>query len=585
MGKFISTIFASCLGVLLALAALVGIGAAVGNRIIAESEAGTEVKPNSILELTFQEAIPERTDNLAKSEFEISDDQVVGLADMIKVLEVAREDDNIKGLFLDLTMPSIGRATAEQLRDALVDFQSEGKFVLAYSNYYSQQAYYLASASDQVFVNPMGGVEMRGFATQIPFFKDLIDRLGINMQIYYAGKFKSATEPFRRTDMSPENRAQTREYLERMHNLFIADIAQTRNIPITELDKISRDYLARTADDAVNYGLVDKAIYRDQVYDRIRDLMGLEPEDKINKVEFQDYYKSNKPTINYLVKDKIAVVYAEGDIIDGNGDYGQIGGEKYARILRKLRKDTKIKAIVLRINSPGGSAMASEEIWREITLARQQGIPVVASMGDLAASGGYYIACATDSIFANPNTITGSIGVFGIIPSLQKTMNEKAGIQFDTVKTGNYASMYSPFFDLNEQEGAIITERIQDIYKTFLTRVSEGRNIPMPVVKEIAQGRVYTGTRAKEIDLVDAMGDLDEAINAAAGLAGIDSYRLSEYPKIEDNMTRLIKKFTGQETTRSQIEAELAKVHPGLEQVSKIRSMKGPQMRLPFVME
>ncbi|MEM9917597.1 MAG: signal peptide peptidase SppA [Bacteroidota bacterium] len=587
MGKFLQFVFASCLGVILATVLLFGIGSAILTQVVSNSDAAKKVSANSILELKLNSAIPEKTNNVPVNSFDFSTDNTLGLQDVKNTLELASEDDNIKGIFLDLSGLQIGRATASSIRDAILDFREKEKFVVAYSQYYSQGAYYMASAADKVYVNPVGGLDFTGFAASIPFFKDMLDRLDVKVQVYYAGKFKSATEPFRRTEMSEENRLQTREYLESMYEMFLKDIAASRNVEVPELRKIADEYLIRLSEDAVTYGLVDEMGYRDEVYDYLRQQLGLEDEDKLKMVSMSEYEKGHKKKKNLKAKDKIAVVYAEGELVGGEGEPGNIGGAKYASILRKIRRDDKVKAIVLRINSPGGSGLASDEIWRELILAKEKGIPVVASMGDLAASGGYYIACPADTIYAAKNTITGSIGVFGMIPSVEQSLKENVGVTFDNVKTGPFALGLSPFRDLTEAEGKIVQEGVEEFYEIFLKRVSDGRNMSREEVHEIAQGRVWTGKKAKDIGLVDQFGELEDAIACASRMAELDDYRLTEYPRSKERFQQIIEEFTGQSAQPAQalIRGQLGEYYPYYNYFRTLKDLKGVQARMPFAPE
>lgn len=512
-------------------------------------------------------------------------DKILGLHDIVSAIEHAKTNDKVKGIYLDLSGAPDGRATASSIREALVDFKSEGKFIVAYSKYYSQGTYYIASLADEVLMNPLGGVDFLGFSAEVPFFKDMLDRLGIKMQVYYAGQFKSATEPFRRYDMSEQNRLQVREYLEGMYSLYLRDISESRNIPVTELRNLANTWALRDAKDAVKYNFVDQLAYDDEVIDNLKERLGLEKDDKLKTISLEAYQAGNKKKTSYKVKDKIAVVYAEGSIVDGQGEEGSIGGDKYASIIRKIREDEKFKALVLRVDSPGGSGLASDIMWRELTLAKEQGLPVIVSMGDLAASGGYYIACMADSIFAQPNTITGSIGVFGMIPSLQNMMDEKIGIKFDSVKTGPFSHGITPVFDITEEEGQVIQQSVEDFYDIFLTRVAEGRNMTKGAVHEVAQGRVWTGEKAAKIGLVDALGDLNDAIAVAADKAGLDEYRISEYPKIKDPLQKYIDKFMGSEDqVKVMLETEISEYFPYFHYIKELKEMKGVQARLPFVL-
>jgi protease IV len=536
--NFLKIVLGSCLGVALASILVFIIGGAIISGIASQADSPKKVDANSVLKISFNQPIPEQSNNLPVDPLSFEMDKTIGLHDMVAAIEYAKTDDKIKGIYLDLSGAPGGRATASTLRKALLDFKTADKFVVAYSTAYSQGTYYMASVADEVMMNPVGGVDFLGFSAQIPFFKDMLDRLGVNMQVFYAGQFKSATEPFRLTEMSEQNRTQVREYLEGMYALFLEDIAASRNIPTTELRNIANTYALRKAEDAVKYKFVDKLAYTDEVLANMKERVGLEKDDKLEMISLADYEAGYKAKINFKVKDKIAVIYAEGNIVDGDGEVGSIGGDKYAAIIRKIREDDKHKAIVIRINSGGGSGLASEIMWRELMLCKEQGLPVIASMGDVAASGGYYIACMADTILAQPNTITGSIGVFGMIPNLQKMFDEKLGIQFDSVKTGAYSTGLTTSFPIGPEEGAIIQQSVDDFYDLFLTRVADGRKMTKEAVHEVAQGRVWTGVKASNIGLVDVLGDLQDAIEIAAAKAGLEKYRLAEYPKTKDRPGR-----------------------------------------------
>lgn len=586
MGKFIQFIFASCLGFLLAGAVVFFVGSAVVGKIVSSADAAPDVKPNTVLDLSFSSIVPEKTNNSPVDEFSFDTETKIGLHEMVKTIEHAKDNEEIKGIYIDLSSVPMGRASASILRDALIDFKSDGKFIVAYSDYYSQGTYYLASVANKVFVNPIGSVEFNGFGVQIPFFKDMLDRIGVNMQVYYAGDFKSATEPFRRESMSDENRLQTRQYVNNLYNLYLEDIAKSRDLSVSELKKIAEHYKIRTAEDALSYNMVDAVGYEDEARGAMRDFLGLDDDADINRISLQDYNKGATFTKDYKVKDRIAVVYAEGNIVDGEADPGSIGGDKYAKILRKLRTNDKVKAVVLRVNSGGGSAMASEVMWREIELLKKEGKPVVASMGDLAASGGYYISSGADSIFADANTLTGSIGVFSMIPSFEQMLDDKVGVTFDTVATGPFAIGLTPFKDISPEEGVIIQEMTDRIYETFLKRVADGRDMTRDEVHKIAQGRVWTGQDAQQIGLVDRIGGLEEALAAAADLAGLEKYRVSEYPVTKDPLQQMIEQFTGQKVqAKAMLEQELSEVFPHYKYLKELKTMEGVQARIPFAIE
>lgn len=586
MGKFFQFVMASCLGVILATGVIAVIGMMVVGKIASSADAPKTVKANTVLKINLAAAIPEKTNNVAVNPYAFDTDKKLGLHEIVKTIKKAKADDKINGIYLDMEGVAMGRATSATLRDALLDFKSDEKFIVAYSEYYSQGSFYIASVADKVFVNPLGGVDFLGFGAEIPFFKDMLERLDIKMQVYYAGDFKSATEPFRLDKMSDQNRLQTREYVNSMYDLYLNDISKSRDIPVSELRTIADGYLLRNADDALKYKMVDAVGYEDEALSELRNLLGIEEDDKINKVGLMTYNKSMKSDVNYKIKDKVAVVYAEGSIGMGEGEGGSIGGDKYVKIFRKIRNNDKIKAVVVRVNSGGGSALASDMMWREIKLLKEAGKPVVASMGDVCASGGYYIACVADSVFAEPNTITGSIGVFSMIPSVQSMLKEKVGVTFDTLTTGSYSLGISPFRDISPAEGVILQQSTDEIYETFLARVADGRKMSRDEVHAVAQGRVWPGKKAKEIGLVDELGGLDRAIESAASLAGLDKYRTTEYPVIKDPIQQMIEQFTGTSNDKAKtlIESELNEVIPFYKELKEIKQMEGVQARMPFVL-
>jgi protease IV len=480
---------------------------------------------------------------------------------------------------------SMGKATASVVRRALEDFKKSGKFIVAYADYYSQNSYYLASTADRVYVNPAGGIEFEGFASQVPYLKDMLDRLGIHMQIYYAGQFKSATEPLRATAMSPQNRLQITEYLSDLYNQYLDDIGHSRKMTRQELFAIANEFKVQSPADAVKYKLADTEGYFDQVITDLKTRMGLKEKDKLSLVTLDNYAKGDEDKDSDS-NNKIAVVYAEGEIdLSDDAKDGSIEGNKYAKIIRRLRQDDKVKAIVLRVNSGGGSALASDLIWRELKLARETNKkPVIVSMGDVAASGGYYIACMADTIFAEPNTITGSIGVFSVIPSFEKTLKEKVGIRFDTVKTARFAAMNTVFRDFDPAEAKILQTMTDSTYERFLQRVAQGRHKTRDEIHAIAQGRVWTGVRAKANGLVDKLGGLDDAIQSAVAKAGLKDYKTVNYPRPEEPFKKLIDKLTGNKKDQVRTEmlkTELGAFYPYYQQIRAMGQYQGVQMRLP----
>jgi protease IV len=590
MQQFFKFVFASCLGVILASIVIFFLGMGLIGGLAASSDDKTKaVKDNSILELKLESEIPELTDNVSDGSNPFDDKKVTGLQAMVQALDHAATDNKIKGILINTRYMSAGFATMSSLRRAIQEFkQKSGKFVFAYGDMFSQGGYYVASVADKIMINPSGAMDFAGLSAEIPFMKDLFSRLNVDWQIYYAGQFKSATEPLRLDKMSDANRLQTREYIDGLYNIFINDISKSRNIEPNALKDIANGYKIRRATDAVTFKMVDTEGYYDQMLGMIRTQLGLKDKDKINSISLQDYTESyTKPSNS--AKDKIAVVYAEGSVDYGNSEEvdGTIQGERYSKIIRKLRQDKTIKAIVLRVNSGGGSAFASDLIWRELTLARQQGIPVVTSFGDVAASGGYYIAMASDSIFAEPNTITGSIGVFVTVPGMQNTFKNKLGITFDTVRTGRYSAMSGVTINFDNEEGRILQEGVDTLYERFLNIVATNRRMTRDQVHAVAQGRVWLGDKAKEIGLVDKIGSLDDAIKAAAAKANLTAYKTSSYPKSKEGIQKFIESITGQKPTddmaKAAIKRELGEFSIYYDYFQQMRSMKGPQMRIPMV--
>ncbi len=589
MRSFIKIVLGSCLGVIVAILAIGFIGSfAVGSMLSLESQA-TSVKQNSVLRIKLNKPVPQKTNNTEAMFWNLSDDPLLGERDIIESIKAARTDNNIKGIYLTLSLAGIGNATAKTIRSAIVDFKESGKFVYAYcGNYgYSQGAYYLASAADKVFLHPMGSVDVHGFGAEIPFFKDMLDKMGVKMTIFYAGKFKSATEPFRLNQMSEENRLQVKSYMNELYSAFLADISDSRNLSTQKLHNAVSNLSGRTAEMAMESGLVDDLKFEDEVFEELKRQLDLDEDDDINFIELPSYHSSRSKDRDLGADSKIAVLYAEGEIRAGGETYGTITDDHYVEMIRKIGDDDKVRAVVLRVNSPGGDAFVSDEIWRALEVLQEKDIVVVASMADVAASGGYYIACGTDRIVAEPNTITGSIGVFGMVPNVQELFNDKLGIHMDTVKTAPYGTgVVSPFYAVGEEERQLMQENIDQTYTHFLERVAEGRKMTVDEVHEVAQGRVWTGKKAWELGLVDEMGDLEHAIQVARELAGIEDYRLTEYPRIKDPMQKLIEDLTGTKV-KSAIQDQLLNHYfpttaEALDQWEYLYSSDRPMARLPF---
>lgn len=588
MGQFFKFLLASCLGVFLALIAISVFGTIMLTQMALQAEKPAKVGPNTVLHLTMDDPVPEKTNNVQMPIFELKNQDVLGLHDILHVLETAKEDDNIKGIFMEVDMTSMGMASAQSLREGILDFRESGKFVIAHSNFYTQGAYYLVSAADSVYLNPTGMIDFRGFTAQIPFFKNMLDKVGVKMEIFYAGKFKSATEPYRRTEMSEENRLQVREYLEQVYSEFLEDISRSRNIPVATLRQLANEWAGSSDQRCLESGMIDGIAFEDEVLDAIREKMGLEKDEKIKTITPEKYFLSHPPKKDYKIKDKIAVVYAEGTFIMGEETAGAITEDQYVKVLRQIRKDDKVKAVVLRVNSPGGVATTAENILRELKLLKEKGLPIIVSMGDVAASGGYLVAMAGDSILVETNTLTGSIGVFATIPTAQELMNDKLGINFDTVLTGDLAAGFTPFKTFSERERQIMQANINNFYEHFLSTVAEGRGKTPAEIDEVAQGRVWTGPKAVEIGLADRVGTLDDAIASAAKMAGTESYRTTSYPATKDPIQQLVNQFLNMEQTKIRqrklaLREQLGSWYPYLEFLQDISSARAPQARLPFM--
>ncbi|HRQ28828.1 MAG TPA: signal peptide peptidase SppA [Saprospiraceae bacterium] len=532
MRSFFKNILSSCLGVLLFFTGIFLIFLLIG----LSTSAKPTIKSDSVLRLNLNTEIIEKESAVPPVEALFGEPVQMSLYEILDILERAKSDSKISGILLESSYPNVGLAKAALIRDAIEDFKKSGKFVYAYGSNYTQMGYYIASTADSVFLNPNGMLDMKGMGIAQPYFKELMDELGIGWNIYYAGQFKSATEPFRRKEMSDQNRTQMREYITEVYDNFLMDIAKSRQVSVESVDQFVADFSGMNAAKTVEKGLIDELLYQDQLDKILKTKLSLDQKKKIPFVEVKDYLLASKAKPQSGSKNKIAVVYAEGQILEMGEEKGVITSQKFVETLSDIRRKKDVKAVVLRINSPGGSGFASDEIWREIELLKADSIPVVVSMSDYAASGGYYIACNADAIVASPNTLTGSIGVFAMIPDLSKMSEEKLKIHWDSVKTHQYANAFNPFFNYSDGEHKKLQAYIDNFYDIFLTRVAEGRNMSKEKVHAVAQGRIWTGRKAKEIGLVDELGELDTAIKLAAKKAGIKDYKTDNYPKYKTTM-------------------------------------------------
>ncbi|WP_312362348.1 signal peptide peptidase SppA [Sphingobacterium sp.] len=586
MKSFFKYVLATITGIVISFVVLFIVLMGIIGAIISSASSDQEVvvKSNSVLYLSFDYDITERSEANPLGSLNLPgySTKNIGLDDILARIKYAATDGNIKGIYLDASHVGVGFASLKEVRDELLAFKKTGKFIVAYNAGYDQKAYYVASIADKVYVNPQGTIDFKGLASSTMFYKDLLDKVGVEMQIVKVGTFKSAVEPYFLNKMSEPNRLQVTSYLGSIYTTFIDEIAASRKISSDSLRAIANNYLVRDADDAVKYKLADAKLYKDELLSDLRKRLKISEKDDISFVSLLDYNKKVKDDVS---GSEVAVLYAAGEIVDGEGTGpGQIGGDKFSRELRKLREDDAVKAVVLRVNSPGGSALASDIIWREVILTKKVK-PVIVSMGDLAASGGYYISAAADSIFAEPTTITGSIGVFGVIPNFQNLMNNKIGVHYDGVKTGKFADLMTSFDrPLTAEERDIIQREVDKVYGTFTKVVADGRKLSIADVDSIGQGRVWTGAQGVNNKLVDRLGNLDTAIQAAAKKAKLSNYKVSQYPEKEDPFTSILN------NSKEKVQVWLAKEQMGeyyryFDVMKKATAQTGVQARLPHSVE
>lgn len=542
-----------------------------------------KAKDNSILRLNLDSEIKERGHKNPLGDLDLGPLMAkgsFGINDIVDNIKKAKTDEHIKGIYLEVSSPVAGFATLEEIRNALLDFKTSGKFVYAYSEGYSQKGYYLATTANKVFLNPQGAVEIKGLGSQIMFFKNMLDKMNVEVQIFRHGKFKSAIEPFMLDKMSEANRAQIETYLGSLWNHMIAGVSKERKISVDEINTVANNLAIRQPADAVKYKFIDELKYEDEVFDLLRKNVGIAAKDKINFVQLDDYM--NAPGTSVKSKNQIAVIYAVGDIVSGEGEEDNVGSARIVKAIRQARLDENVKAIVLRVNSPGGSALASDVMWREVMLAKAAK-PFIVSMGDVAASGGYYISCAADRIFAQPNTITGSIGVFGMIPNAQKALAEKIGITIDTVNTNKHSDVGTILRGVTPDERDYVQQSVESIYDVFITKVANGRKTTKEKIDSIGQGRVWSGADAIKINLVDELGGLKDAIAYAAKKANVTDYKLLDLPKQKDPIEELFGNGKEEVETRA-MKSTLGSSYIYFKQVKNAIQMKGIQARLPYEM-
>ena len=547
----------------------------------------TTIKNNSVLKINFKGQIIDRGNDEIDIENIINQSEAkVGLNNILSSIEKAKKDDRIKGIYLNVENISASIATLEEIRNKLKEFKdSTNKFILSYSEVYGQSAYYISSVADEIYLHPQGMLELKGLAYQGMFFKNTLEKLEIEVQIIRHGKFKSAVEPFMLEKMSKSNRMQVSRFLTSLWGDLTKGMSEGRSLSQKEINSMAQNLLIQEADQALQYNLVDKLAFKDELVDSLKSKLNLTKDQKINFVSLNKYKDvSVKDKKTKYSKNKIAVIYATGEINGGEGSPESIGSEGLSKTIREAREDKNVKAIVLRVNSPGGSALASETILREMDLAKEAK-PVIVSMGDVAASGGYYIACQADTIVANPTTITGSIGVFGVLMNAKEMMNNKLGITIDTVKTNKHADIGTIFRPLTRIERQIIQNSVENVYNTFISRVSLGRNLSKEYIDSVGQGRVWTGRDALELGLVDVLGGLETAIEISSNMADLQDYRIVNLPKQKDPIEVLLQDLMGEEIRSSIVKKELGDFYDTYMELKNINSMDQIQMRMPQTFE
>jgi len=584
MKNFLSSLLATLVGIL--IMTIVVFLIFMGIVAASTSKEAPEVKENSLLVAKFNAKIIDRADNNPLSKLMTGNfayNEVMGLNQILKDLKKAKSDNNINGILLKLSNVPSGISTLGEVRDALLDFKSSGKFIYAYADVYTQKSYYLATAADSIFMTPEGMFMLTGLSAEATFYKNALDKLGIEMQVVKHGSYKSAAESFTREDLSDENREQIQGYVGSIWNKMVSDISESRGIPSEKLNQYADELLTMENKNLVETGMIDGLIYYDEMLTLLKKKLGVEEEKDLDAIGLGSYKDVVSKEKKESGRDKIAVIYAMGMVVDGNAGEGYIGSERIARAIRKARRDKSVKAIVFRVNSGGGSVVASDVIYREALLAAEEK-PFVASMGDVAASGGYYIVAPADTILASPSTITGSIGVIFSIPNMKELMNDKLGVTTDVVKTNRHADIYTVFDPLDPQERYFIQKSVDDTYENFVNLVADNRGKTFDEIDAIAGGRVWSASDALDLGLIDMFGGLDKSIEVAAEMAGLESYRLQSLPKLDDPFTALMKQLTGGVKMKA-IQKELGSEYIHYKNIQEISKMRGMQAIMPYDIE
>ncbi len=579
MKQFFKMLFASMFGFIIGTVVLFFILIFILSMVVSSMRTETvTVKDNSILHLELDQPIKERSSKNPFEDFDLSNfssNQQLGLNDILKNIDKASKDNNIKGIYIDIPSFQGGLATVEEIRNALLAFKKSGKFIYAYGDFYSQGSYYLASTADKIYLNPEGQVALNGIASESMFFKGTLEKLEIEPQVIRHGKFKSAIEPFILEKMSPENREQVAAFVDPIWKHISDEICKSRKIDQSTFKNMVDSMQLENAADAKRLKVVDETAYFDEFTAQVARKMGIKSNKELPLISLSQYSKTPDKSGVKLAMGKIAVIYAVGDIGNGEGNDETIGSDRLSATIRKARLDDKIKAIVLRVNSPGGDALASEEIWREVSLAKKSK-PVIVSMGDLAASGGYYISCAADKIVAQPNTLTGSIGVFGLLFNAEKMLKNKLGVTTDIYKTNPYTDMGTIGRPLTSSEAIILQKEVDRIYDVFTRRVAEGRGMSQAMVDSLGQGRVWSGINALQNGLADTLGGIETAISIAAKQAKLTEYRIIQLPEQKDPVQELVEDFSTSMKTKYMKE-DLGESYTYVKAAKELLKMKGVQ--------
>lgn len=584
MKDFLKFTLATVTGIIVSGLVLFFVSILVFFSIVSSSESETQVSKNSIMMLDLNGTLAERSQE-NPFDFIMGDEyNTYGLDDILSSIKKAKDNEDIKGIYIQATSLAAGYASLEEIRDALKDFKESGKFIVAYADAYTQGLYYLSSVADKVMLNPQGMVEWRGIASTPMFFKDLLTKIGVEMQVFKVGTYKSAVEPFISTEMSPANREQVNVYISSIWEQITSDVAASRKISVDSLNAAAnRMLMFHAATESVKYRLADTLIYKNDVRNYLKAMVGIDEDDRLHILGLKDMVNVKKNVPKDKSGNVIAIYYASGEI-DSPGasstDQEGIDSKKVIKDLRKLQEDDDVKAVVLRVNSPGGSAFGSEQIWYAVSQLKKEK-PVIVSMGDLAASGGYYIACNADTIVAEPTTLTGSIGIFGMFPNT-KGLTEKIGVNFDVVKTNQYADFGMLTRPMNEGEKGLVQMYVNQGYDIFLTRCADGRGISKEELDKIAQGRVWTGSSAKELGLVDVLGGLDKALEIAIAKAGVDGYTVMNYPAKESFYESLINTNPGNYVKARMLKGTIGEIYQQFGALENFDKCDRIQARVPF---